>query len=258
MRPERGLCQSARPAAARTAFSSKALSQSLRRAFVVIHAITLTLCAGVAASAQPGSRTVAEDPREDTQFWHETQIIFPMRDRVDLMLFGVLRMGRDLARPVDERGGAGVAFKTNKILTIIPTWLYVAQQPTATRKNIEHRLIFNATFKFPLGKFAFTDRNLVERRLRNGRDDFTMYRNRLQIDHPARIGSFKFRVFVADEVWYDSLQNLWVRNRASAGVIKQFSRRFAAEFFYLRQNDGRARPGDAHVIGTLFRFYPME
>jgi len=61
---------------------------------------------------------------------------------------------------------------------------------------------------------------------------------------------------VADEVWYDSLQNAWTRNRVSAGVIKQFSRRFTAEFFYLRQNDGRARPGDAHVIGTLFKLYP--
>ena len=202
------------------------------------------------------AQTVIDDQSEDTQFWNETQIIFPMRDRADLMFFGVLRMGRDLARPVDERGGAGVAFKANRFLTIIPTWLYVAQQPTATSKNIEHRLVFNATFKFSLGKFAFTDRNLIERRLRNGRDDFAIYRNRLQIDRPANIGSFKFRVFVADEVWYDSLQNAWTRNRASAGIIKQFSPRFTAEFFYLRQNDGRARPGDAHVIGALFRLYP--
>jgi hypothetical protein len=87
------------------------------------------------------AQTVIDDQREDTQFWNETQIIFPMRDRVDLMLFGVLRIGRDLARPVDERGGAGVAFKTNRFLTVIPTWLYIAQQPTATSKNIEHRPI---------------------------------------------------------------------------------------------------------------------
>jgi len=224
----------------------------MRRAFIVTFAIVLNLCVAATSSAQ----TVAADAREDLQFWNETQVIMRTNERIDLMLFGVLRMGRDLARPVDERGGAGVAFKTNKFLTIIPTWLYIAQQPTATSKNTEHRLVFNATFKFPLGKFAFTDRNLVERRLRNGRDDFTMYRNRLQIDHPASLGSFKFRVFVADEVWYDSLQNAWTRNRASAGIIKQLSARFTAEFFYLRQNDGRARPGDAHVIGSLFRLYP--
>ena len=202
------------------------------------------------------AQTVIDDQSEDTQFWNETQIIIPDARARRPDVFGVLRVGRDLARPVDERGGAGVAFKTKGSLRYIPTWLYVAQQPTATSKNIEHRLVFNATFKFALGKFAFTDRNLIERRLRNGRDDFTMYRNRLQIDHPASMGSFKFRVFVADEAWYDSLRNAWIRNRASAGIIKQFSRAFTAEFFYLRQNDGLARPGDAHVIGTLFKLYP--
>jgi Protein of unknown function (DUF2490) len=210
----------------------------------------------ISCSVTPSSaQSVVDEQSDDTQFWNETQIIVPMCDSADLMFFGVLRMGRDLARPVDERGGVGVALKASKFLTIIPTWLYIAHQPAATRKNIEHRMIFNATFKFSLGKFAFTDRNLIERRLRNSREDFTMYRNRLQIDHPARLGSFKFRVFVADEVWYDSLQNIWVRNRVSAGITKQFSRRFAADIFYLRQNDGRARPGDAHVIGTLFRLY---
>lgn len=218
----------------------------------LIAAFMLTSLCVTPSSAQ----TVDDEPREDTQFWNETQIIIPMRDRVDLIFYGVLRMGRDLARPVDERGGAGVAFKTGEYLTINPFRLYVAQQPTSASKNIEHRLVLNATFKFPLGKFALSDRNMIERRVRNGREDFTMYRNRLQIDHPASLGSFRFRVFVADEVFYDSLQNAWIRNRASAGIIKQFSKRFTAAFFYLRQNGGRARPGDLHVIGAFFELYP--
>ncbi|MGH9938737.1 MAG: hypothetical protein ACREAM_21055, partial [Blastocatellia bacterium] len=124
----------------------------MRLAFITFSAVVLMFCAAATTSAQ----TVAGDPREDVQFWSETQIIIPMRERVDLMMIGVLRLGRDLTHPVDERGGAAIAFKGNKFLTIIPTWLYVAQQPTAARKNIEHRLIFNATVKFPVGKFVFT------------------------------------------------------------------------------------------------------
>jgi hypothetical protein len=215
----------------------------------------LPLLAAICA-VRADAQTLADDPREDLQFWNETQVYLPLHERADLVLFGVLRLGRDLSRPVDERGGAGVALKFNRYLTVTPTWLYVAQQPTAARKNAEHRLILNVTAKFSLGQLAFTDRNLIERRLRNTRADFTMYRNRLQLDHPVKLGRLAFRAFVADEVWYDALQNSWTRNRVSAGIIKQFSPRFAAEFFYLRQNDGRARPGDAHVIGTLFRIYP--
>ena len=67
------------------------------------------------------------------------------------------------------------------------------------------------------------------------------------------IGEFKFKPFVADEVWYVGDASAWTRNRLSVGVIKEFNSRFTAELFYLRQNDGRARPGNLNVIGTLLR-----
>jgi hypothetical protein len=82
-----------------------------------------------------------------------------------------------------------------------------------------------------------------------------MYRNRLQIDYPVKIGSFDFRIYMADEVWYNADRRVWVRNRISAGMIKKFNETFTGEFFYLYQHDGLARPGNANVIGTLFRFY---
>lgn len=118
----------------------------------------------------------------------------------------------------------------------------------------------NVTGKVNLGKFLFTDRNLIERRVRHDSRDFTVYRNRLQIDRPAKIGSFSFKPFIADEVWYSTQTAAggrlgWFRNRISAGIIKQFSERFNAEFFYLRQQDGILRPGDVHAVGTLFRVY---
>ncbi|MGE0128487.1 MAG: DUF2490 domain-containing protein [Blastocatellales bacterium] len=220
----------------------------MRQVFIAVLATALMFCAAATTSAQTVS-----DPREDIQFWNETQLIIPMSERVDLLMIGALRLGRDLTHLVDERGGVGVAFKANKFLTIMPTWFYIAKQPTATRKSFEHRLIFNATVKFPVGKFNFTDRNLIERRVRHNNNDLTMYRNRLQIDHPARLGSFDFRVFVFDEVYYNWSQNALTRNRIAAGIIKQFSPSFTAEFFYMRQNDGSARPGDVHAIGTVFK-----
>lgn len=206
----------------------------------------------------------AEPPRDDQQSWHETQLIAPLGKQTDLVIIGVLRMGRDFSRPVDERIGAGIAFKVNKYLTLMPTYLYVDQQPFAGRRISEHRLIVNVTGKFKLGELTFTDRNLIERRARHSSRDFTVYRNRLQIDHPVNIGSFHFKPFIADEVWYSTQPRAaggppnqldWFRNRISAGIIKQFGERFQAEFFYLRQHDGISRPGDVHALGTLFRVY---
>ncbi len=199
-------------------------------------------------------------PREDNQFWNETQLIKPTGKNKELIIIGVLRTGRNFARPVDERIGAGFNFKLNKYLSIIPTYLYVDQQPYDGRRIQEHRLVLNATVKFNAGAFAFMDRNLVERRVRHSSADFTVYRNRLQIDHPARIGSFKFKPFIADEIWYSTQTSNaktlgWFRNRISAGIIKQFGERFSADIFYLRQNDGVSFPGNVHAIGTLFKIY---
>lgn len=199
-------------------------------------------------------------PRDDQQFWNETQFIKPLAKNKDLIVIGVLRIGRAWQRPVDERIGAALAFKLNKYLMLQPTYFYVDQQPYAGLRIREHRLIMNATGKVTLGKFTLTDRNLYERRVRHVTRDFTIYRNRLQVDHPVQIGSFKFKPFVADEVFYSTQTGSagafgWFRNRISAGIIKQFSDRFNAEFFYLRQDDGKARPGNVHALGTLFRVY---
>ncbi len=218
--------------------------------------------AGNAAFAQ-----TVTPPRDDLQFWNETQLIAPLGKQTDLIVIGVLRVGRDFSRPVDERIGAGVAFKPNKYLTLMPTYLYVDQQPFDGRRIREHRLVMNVTGKLKLGEFTFTDRNLIERRARQSERDFTVYRNRLQIDHPTHIGAFKFKPFIADEVWYSTQQRPgsgqpihsnrqgWFRNRISAGIIKQFGDHFQAEFFYLRQHDGLSRPGEVHALGTLFRVY---
>jgi hypothetical protein len=198
-------------------------------------------------------------PREDHQFWNETQVVKHIGKRQDLVFIGVMRIGRDWQRPVDERLGAGWAFKLNKYLTVMPTYIHVEYQPYAGRNIHEERLVMNVTGKFTAKQFTFTDRNLIERRVRHGSPDFTVYRNRLQIDHPMHIGEKKFKGFVADEIWHSSQSGNgsefgWFRNRLSVGVLKQLSEHFYSEIFLLYQSDGRSRPGNIPVVGTLFRY----
>jgi hypothetical protein len=228
----------------------------LKKILFVIHQCLLT---GLMLFLLPGcmqiraQSTAPPPPRDDNQSWNEWQLVTPLTKKADFTIFGVMRFGRDFARPVDERIGAGISFKPNKYITLTPTYLYIAQQPFAGRKIIEHRLIANITLKASAGRFNFTDRNLIERRVRHFSRDFTVYRNRLQIDHLILREDWKIRAYVADETWYDSSQSVWTRNRISAGLFRQFNQRFYGEIFYLRQNDGRARPGNVHAIGTLFR-----
>ncbi len=213
--------------------------------------------------AQAQTPTAVVPPREDHQFWNELQLIKHVNEKQDLVVIGVVRIGRNWQRPVDERIGAGYGFKLNKHLMIMPTYIHVEYQPYLTRVIHEERLVLNVTGKFNLGQFAFTDRNLIERRVRHSAADFTVYRNRLQIDHPAHLGGFKFRPFIADEIWASTQSRTvaqgggdfgWYRNRISVGISKQLSKHLLGDFFLLYQHDGLSRPGNIPVVGTFLRY----
>lgn len=202
------------------------------------------LVAGLAA------RAFAQAPKSDVQSWNEVQISTPICERVDLIFYGQLRIGRNISHFVDERIGGMLAFKVGQHLTLSPGYLYIATQPVAGKKGYENRPSFAATLRFSLGKLVITDRNLFERRLRRPADS-TRYRNRLQLEHP--IGMAKLRAFVSDEVFYDWSAGDWVRNRFAIGVNRGLGGGASLDLYYLRQNDGRSRPGNLHVLGTALK-----
>ncbi len=194
-------------------------------------------------------------PRDDAQLWNDVQVAVPLSKKVDLMLLGVVRVGRNFARPVNERIGAGVSFRVGKHLTLFPFYLHGASQPTSASHSTEERITLEATARFPLGRFAFSDRNRVEYHIRDPRPNFTEYRNRMQLEHPLKIGEFELQGFIADEVFYDSIARAWIRNRIYAGIEKKVNRHFTFSLYYARQNDSYSHPGDLHAIGTSFKFH---
>lgn len=196
----------------------------------------------------------AKPVRKDTQVWSEVQFSVPLSKQVDYVMSGTLRLGRNVSRPVDERIGVGFSFKAGRYLTLFPGYAYIRTQPTKGKNNSEDRLYFAATLHAPVGKFTLSDRSQFERRYRHAQGVSTRYRNRLQIEHPFKLGETLLNWFIADEVFYDWSFNDWVRNRFTIGVGRKFNKHFAGDLYYLRQNDGHSSPGDIHVIGTTFRF----
>ena len=190
----------------------------------------------------------------DNQQWAEVQLAVPLSKTVDFNLLGVLRLGRDISRPVDERIGVAFTFKLGQYVTIQPAYLNIGMQPFEGRRVWESRLSLPVTVRFPLGKFRLSDRNLFERRIRRPGINSTRYRNKLQVEHPFGPKKMNLSVFIADEVFYDWSFDDWVRNRFQVGVSRVFNKHFTGDLWYLRQNDGRSIPGDLHVIGTSLRF----
>lgn len=199
------------------------------------------------ASAQVVDRT-------DNQVWSDVQVAVPVSKQFDFNMLGTLRLGRDINRPVDERVGVGFTFKAGKYVTVSPNFLNIGMQPVRGRKIWESRLTFPVTLRFNAGKFRLSDRNQIERRIRNSGVRSTRYRNRFLIEHPIGDAKWGLSFIIGDEVFYDWSVNRWARNRFAVGAGKVFNKHYTQEFFYLRQNDGVSIPGDLNVIGTTLRF----
>ena len=91
--------------------------------------IGLMLLTAAILSSGGGVMAQSAPPREDHQFWSELQLTKHVNQKQDIVIFGVVRLGRNWQRPVDERFGVGYAFKVNPHLTIMPTYLRVEYQP---------------------------------------------------------------------------------------------------------------------------------
>lgn len=218
------------------------------RYLIIVFCAMFTFSVGL-TSAQ----VIVPPPTDDTQLWNDLQMSVPLNRKIDLVFTGTFRLGRGMSHPVSERGAVSIAYKANKFLTLETGYQYVANQPSKGRKNYSSNLIFAGTIKFPIGKLTVSDRNWVERRFRNSRQDSTRYRNRLRVEYPVVVRDTKFNIFASDEVFYDSALNKWSRNRFAVGANKKLNERLTGEVYYMRQNDSFSRPGDLHVIGTIFK-----
>ena len=200
----------------------------------------------------PASSQTAID-QTDTQQWNDVFIAVPITKQVDFNVLGTLRIGRDISHTVDERFGIGATFRIGQHVTLVPAYLHIETQPFEGIRLHEERLNLAAILRYEANQFRFSDRNLLERRFRRPGINSTRYRNRFQVEHPVGPDKMKLSVFVSEEVFYDWSVDDWVRNRVAAGIIKPLNKNLTLELYYLRQNDGRALPGDVHVIGTTWR-----
>ncbi len=212
--------------------------------------VALCLLAFMPGSALPQSNPPV--PRGDTQIWSEVLAFHSLRQDTDLLLIGSFRLGRDVRRPVYERGGAGLIFKLGKYLTVSPLYSYYAMQPISGQDNRENRISLEATVTLPHGRWVVTDRNRIERRFRDPADS-TRYRNVIQIERAITLARIPWSVFAWEEALYDWSFSGWVRNRISLGGGKNLNGKVSVDIYYVRQNATHTVPRDLNAVGILVR-----
>ncbi len=208
------------------------------------------MCVAGDARAQTPSKV----PKADTESWNDVQFTIPLSTKVDFLIQGTVRIGSNLTTPVDERWGFGFNYRIQKYITINELYFHREATPPNGKHEDEDRLSFGATLNIPIGRFTLVNRNWLERRWRHPQVDAWRYRNRVRLEHPFKLHTQQFTFFASDEVFYDWSLHDWVRNRFSVGANHAFNKHFTLEVYGMRQNDGRTRPGDINILGTVLRF----
>lgn len=190
---------------------------------------------------------------EDFQSWNDVQINVSLNEKFEYFNRFTMRLGENVSRFNDGRIAVGIVWKPTRAISISPfLWLINARNALGSFRR-ETRLNLSATYRFPFKKFGLSHRSTIERRLRFPLNSWR-YRAMVTVekDIPKSIipGA---KVFVADEVFYDSLLKQFSRNRFAVGITKTLSKQLAVDIFYMRQNDGFARPGDLNTIWTAWK-----
>ena len=204
------------------------------RCFAVLLAVTVC-----ALSIQ------AQDRPSVFQWWNEVQLIVPVVrftdgrgktvNKVTTIFSGVARVGR--GELIDGRLGVEMDFRAGGHVTLITSVLERTDELVDNHQHSEIRIAGGATFSFLAKEFSFRDRNLYERRARAGRNDISVYRQRLQISHPLRHnGKILFSPFLSEEAFYDMSVNRVNNNELFLGVTRRLNRRTDLDIAYIRND----------------------
>jgi hypothetical protein len=204
------------------------------------------------------------DENSDIVGWSDLTFIIPLKkkeekgkkvDQWTLNLGGVLRFGRNLKRPIEERGVTTVTYRINKYFTIGTGYLYRRFRLTEARRQYEHRLMFFLNSSKNWTNVQLRNRSMTTYLIKHSRPDTVVFRNRAQLNFPIMKDKKEvITPFVADEPFYDFREKKWFRNDFFAGISKQFTPKFGADFYYLHQNFNIGTLRQTNGFGVSFRF----
>lgn len=104
-------------------------------------------------------------------------------------------------------------------------------------------------------RVQFRNRSMATYLIKNSRPDAVVYRNRAQLNFPIRKDNKEIITpFIADEPFYDFREKKWTRNDFYAGVSRQFTPKFGADFFYIRQGLAIGTLRQTNGFGTSLRY----
>ena len=194
------------------------------------------------------------------QSWNQVQLILPLARSTDSegktvnkitgIFDTIARFGRK-GNFTDARAGFEVQFRSNKYLTFVTSALYRGDEVVEHQRRYETRLAAGPTFSFVWKNITFRDRNLYEYRVRSGRNDISVYRNRFQVTFPVKHkDKTLFSPFLSEEFFHDFSVNRINNNELFLGITRRLNSKTELDVAYIRNETD---PADVNGLSLALR-----
>ncbi len=189
------------------------------------------------------------EAHDDWQLWLEQKWSVKLTKTVKLVGKTEERFRDDMSDFYSQIAAVGVSWKALPWLKLEPYYYYQwTEQPG--RDTNENRVFLNVTPGWSWGHIHLEDRNRIEFRHINGRDDWR-YRNKPKLGVELGHGWYEIEPYVADELFYGARAGEWSRNRVYLGLEKPLTKSLGTEIYYMIESDRTGRDwNEFHVLGV--------
>lgn len=172
----------------------------------------------------------------DFQFWSTVGVSFDVDKDWSVAAEKHLKFGNDAGRLLYHHTDIGLTYKSLvEWIDIGFNFKQVYQEQSDGSWSRENRPHLNITLKGRLGTLDFSDRSRIEYRDKEYGDDLWRYVNKLEIALPYEFTRFKFRPYIADQVYINLDGSGFEKNRIYTGVTFELSENVESELYYVRQ-----------------------
>lgn len=189
----------------------------------------------------------------DWQFWSLGGMQVNLSESWKAGLEQQFRLGDNMVKLYYRYTDFGIAWRATPWFILGCDYAQIYEKREGDWKE-ENRPHLNGTFKWSWRKVGFEDRNSIERRIREGRENIWMYRKKLSFAIPTNWTRFFIQPYLADEIFLIADEGKLYRNRLAGGFRGQLLEHLGIDAYYLWQSSERGGNWiDYHVVGVKLK-----
>lgn len=188
----------------------------------------------------------------DWQYWSQYEASIPIEDNLVLKIKPEFRYKDDFKDYYYSHMETGLDWEANERFVLGIYYRYINEEKEDDWQ-VENRPHLDATLKWKLSSLSFSDRNMVEYRIREDKE-FFRYRNRLMVKFP-KCTSFNIQPYIAEEPFYDFDAEQLNKNRLYAGIDFKIYENLAGGIYYaLESNKKEGDWSEVNIFSTKLKY----